>query len=81
MRCAVPAIDSLDGAAVGQRRVVAEFSALHAASKGADQRTSRLSSEILRNLARWSVDALRLSAWLRFNPAGTERASKTAVFL
>lgn len=37
-----------------------EFSALHAGSKGANQTTSRLRSETLRNPARWSVDALRL---------------------
>jgi hypothetical protein len=36
-----------------------EFSDVHAESKGADQKTSRLDSKTLRNIARWSVDALR----------------------
>jgi len=56
-RCLPAPVDLLDRVDLVER--LGEFCVLHADSTRADLRTSRLTSEALRNLARWSVDALR----------------------
>jgi hypothetical protein len=56
-RCLPAPVSLVDRAELVER--LREFCALHADSKGASHRTTRLPSEALRNLARWSIDALR----------------------